>query len=99
MSDLTLFPNLLIFWVVVFSNSLSLIVKFLICLKLGNLELTALIAELIKLDDVEDTVIKYSCDFEEFWIINFDYMKNFEIYENVCVYIDIKTGEMSYITY
>ena len=56
-------------------------------------------AELIKLDDVEDTVIKYSCDFEEFWIINFDYMKNFEIYENVCVYIDIKTGEMSYITY
>lgn len=56
-------------------------------------------AELVKLDEVEDTVIKYSCDFEEFWIVNFDYMKNFEIYENVCVYIDAKTGELSYITY
>ena len=56
-------------------------------------------AEIVKLDEVEDNIIKYSCEFEEFWIVTFDYMKNFEIYENVCVYIDIKTGEMSYITY
>lgn len=56
-------------------------------------------AEIVKLDEVEDTIIKYSCEFEEFWIVTFDYMKNFEIYENICVFVDAATGETSYITY
>ena len=56
-------------------------------------------AEIVKLDEVEDNIIKYSCEFDEFWIVTFDYMKNFEIYENVCIFVDATTGETSYITY
>ena len=55
--------------------------------------------EIVKLDEVEDNIIKYSCEFDEFWIVTFDYMKNFEIYENVCIFVDATTGETSYITY
>ncbi len=56
-------------------------------------------AELVNIDDIEDTTIKYSCDFEDFWIITFDYMKNYEIKEKVCVFVNLYTGEMAYLTY
>ena len=56
-------------------------------------------AELVNIDDIEDATIKYSCDFEDFWIITFDYMKNYEIKEKVCVFVNLYTGEMAYLTY
>lgn len=56
-------------------------------------------AELVKLDELDDITIKYSCDFEEFWIVTFDYMINYEIKENVCAFVDLYTGQVSYLTY
>ena len=55
--------------------------------------------ELVSIDEIEDTNIKYSCDFEKFWIITFDYMRNNEIKEKACVYVDLYTGELAYLTY
>ena len=56
-------------------------------------------AELVNKDDIEDPTIKYSNELEDFWIITFDYMNNYEIKENICVFVDLYTGEVSYLTY
>ena len=56
-------------------------------------------AELVNIENIEDITIKYSCDFEEFWIVTFDYMTNFEIKEDVCAFVDLYTGQVSYLTY
>lgn len=56
-------------------------------------------AELVDINEIEDTNIKYSCEFEKFWIITFDYMRNYEIKENACVYVDLYTGKLAYLTY
>lgn len=56
-------------------------------------------AELVNKDEIDDATIKYSNELEDFWIITFDYMRNYEIKEKVCAFVDLYTGEVSYLTY
>jgi len=57
-----------------------------------------IVSEEANIEEIEDETIKYSCDYENFWIISFDYMKNFEITRNVCALVDFETGQVSFLT-
>lgn len=57
------------------------------------------ITEKANLDEIKDETIKYSTNYENFWIVSFDYMKNYEITRNVCALVDMASGEVSFLTY
>ena len=57
------------------------------------------ITEKANLENIKDETIKNSCNYEDFWIVSFDYMKNYEITKGVCALVDLKSGQVSFLTY
>ncbi len=53
--------------------------------------------ELTSYDEIKDNKIKYACDFENFWVVKFSLMRNYEIYENITGVVDLNTGECATI--